>query len=114
MLINCDIEPYNQRDVRWAMALSLDIVQVSMDTFSGQMRVSPLQMPPSVPFMSNLYHKEMRQQLIDYTWEDGYQPLDKDYALKLYEVLIDEGYDAVEGMSEEELDRPVRHRLVEA
>ena len=45
----------------------------------------------------------MRQQLIDYTWEDGYQPFDKDYALKLYEVLIDEGYDAVEGMSEEEL-----------
>lgn len=102
MLINCDIEPYNQRDVRWAMALALDIVQVSMDTFSGQMRVSPLQMPPTT-FMSNLYHKEMRQQLIDYTWEDGYQPFDKDYALKLYEVLIDEGYDAVEGMSEEEL-----------
>lgn len=102
MMINCDIEPYNQRDVRWAMALALDIVQVSMDTFSGQMRVSPLQMPPTT-FMSNAYHKEMRQQLIDYTWEDGYQPFNKDYALNLYEVLIDEGYDAVEGMSEEEL-----------
>lgn len=102
MMINCDIEPYNQRDVRWAMALALDIVQVSMDTFSGQMRVSPLQMPPTT-FMSNAYHKQMRQQLVDYTWEDGYQPFNKDYALELYEVLIDEGYDAVEGMTEEEL-----------
>lgn len=102
MQFNCDIEPFNQKEVRWAMALSLDMVQVSMDTFSGQMRVSPLCMPPTT-FMSEAFHKEMRQQLIDYTWEDGYQPFDKDYAVKLYEVLISEGYDAVEGMTEDEL-----------
>ncbi len=102
MMINCDVEPYNQSSVRWAMALALDMVQVSMDTFSGQMRISPLCMPPTT-FLSNAYHKEMRQTLVDYTWEDGYKPFDKDYALKLYDVLINEGYDAVEGMTEDEL-----------
>ena len=102
MMINCDVEPFDQISTRWAMALSLDMVQVSMDTFSGQMRVSPLCMPPTT-FMSEAFHNEMRQTLIDYTWEDGYQPFDKDYALKLYDVLMDEGYDAVEGMTEEEL-----------
>ena len=102
MVINCDVEPFDQVDVRWAMALALDIVQVSMDTFSGQMRVSPLCMPPTT-FMSEAFHKEMRQELIDYTWEDGYQPFDPDYAVKLYDVLISEGYDSIEGMTEEEL-----------
>ena len=92
MMINCDVEPFNQIGVRWAMALSLDIVQVSMDTFSGQMRVSPLCMPPTT-FMHAAFHQEMRQQLIDYTWEDGYQPFYKDYALKLQETLVSEGYD---------------------
>ena len=99
---NCDVEPFDQIGVRWAMALSLDIVQVSMDTFSGQMRVSPLCMPPTT-FMSEAFHQEMRQQLIDYTWEDGYQPFDKDYALKLQETLLSEGYDIVADMTEEEL-----------
>ncbi|MGN0802845.1 MAG: ABC transporter substrate-binding protein [Candidatus Faecivicinus sp.] len=102
MQFNCDVEPFDQKEVRWAMALSLDMVQVSMDTFSGQMRVSPLCMPPTT-FMNEAFHKQMRQQLIDYTWEDGYQPFDKDYALKLYDVLIAEGYDTVEGMTEDEL-----------
>ena len=102
MMINCDVEPFNQIGVRWAMALSLDIVQVSMDTFSGQMRVSPLCMPPTT-FMNEAFHQEMRQQLIDYTWEDGYQPFDKDYALKLQETLVSEGYDIVADMTEEEL-----------
>ena len=102
MLINCEFAPYDQIGVRWAMALSLDMVQVSMDTFSGQMRVSPLCMPPTT-YMMEAFHQPMREELINYTWEDGYQPFDPDYALKLYDVLIEEGYDAVEGMSEEEL-----------
>ena len=102
MSINCDVEPFNHKEVRWALALSLDMVQVSMDTFSGQMRVSPLCMPPTT-FMSEAYHKDMRQKLIDYTWDDGYQPFDPDYAKELQAVLLDEGYDEVEGMSDDEL-----------
>lgn len=102
IVFNCDVAPFDQIEVRWAMALSLDIVQVSMDTFTGQMRVSPLCMPPTT-FLSNAFHKEMREELIAYTWDDGYQPFDKDFALELQQALIDEGIDAVAYMSEEEL-----------
>ena len=76
------------RDRRWAMALALDINQVSMDTFNGQMRVSPVNMPPTT-FMMNAVHMPLRDWLVNYTWEDGYQPFDKDYALKMAEILKD-------------------------
>ena len=105
MVFNCDIEPFNSREVRWAMALSLDIVQVSMDTFSGQMRVSPLCMPPTT-FLNENYHSEMRDELIAYTWEDGYQPFDADYYKKIYTAISEEGvegFDAIENMTDEEL-----------
>lgn len=99
---NCDVAPFDNRDVRWAMALSLDIVQVSMDTFSGQMRVSPLCMPPTT-FLSEAFHKEMRDELTAYAWEDGYQPFDRDFALKLKAALADEGIDSVDHLTEDEL-----------
>lgn len=102
MIINCDVAPFDQIDVRWAMALSLDIVQVSMDTFSGQMRVSPLAATPT-KFMTESYHDVLRQDLIDYAWEDGYHPFDKDYAIKIGQVLTDDGIYDTSGMTEEEL-----------
>lgn len=102
IVLNNKVAPFDNAKVRWAMALCLDMVQVSMDTFNGQMRVSPLCMPPTT-FLSEAYHKEMRDWLINYTWEDGYQPFDKDFALNLYNVLSEEGIAAVEGMTEDEL-----------
>ncbi len=102
IVFNCDVAPFDNVQVRWAMALSLDIVQASMDTFTGQMRVSPLCMPPTT-FLSNAFHKPMRDELIAYTWDDGYQPFDKDYALELQQALLDEGIDTVKDMTEDEL-----------
>lgn len=98
IVFNCMVEPFDKVDVRWAMALALDINQVSMDTFNGQMRVSPVNMPPTT-FMMNAVHMPLRDWLIGYTWEDGYQPFDKDYALKMAEILKEEG---IEGLPETE------------
>ena len=98
IVFNCMVEPFDKVDVRWAMALALDINQVSMDTFNGQMRVSPVNMPPTT-FMMNAVHMKLRDWLIGYTWEDGYQPFDKDYALKMAEILKEEG---IEGLPETE------------
>ena len=102
IVFNNKIAPFDNAKVRWAMALSLDMVQASLDTFNGQMRVSPLCMPPTT-FLSNAYFKPMRDWLISYAWEDGYQPFDKDYALKLYEALKDQDISAIEGMTEDQL-----------
>lgn len=102
IVFNNNIEPFDQAEVRWAMALSLDIAQVSMDTFSGQMRSACLSIPSST-YMTDAFYSEMRQTLIDYTWEDGYQPFDPDFALKMQELLLEEGNDIVADMTEEEL-----------
>ncbi len=102
IVFNCDTAPFDQEEVRWAMALSLDIVQASLDTFNGQMRVTCLSIPPST-YMTEAYFSPMRQQLIDYTWEDGYQPFDPDFAVKMQAALVEEGNDIVADMSEDEL-----------
>lgn len=102
IIFNCETAPFDQKDVRWAMALSLDMVQVSMDTFSGQMRTSCLSIPPST-YMTDVYYEPMRQQLIDYTWEDGYQPFDPDFAINMQAALLDNGNDVVADMTEDEL-----------
>ena len=98
IMFNTEVEPFNDANVRWAMALSLDIVKVAMDTFNGQMRVSPLEMPPTT-YMMNAVHMPLRDWLIDYAFEDGYKPFDKDYALKLADTLKDQ---AIEGIPTEE------------
>ncbi len=98
ILFNCEVEPFNDAKVRWAMALSLDIVKVAMDTFNGQMRVSPLEMPPTT-FMMNSVHLPLRDWLVEYAFEDGYKPFDKDYALHIAETLKDQN---IEGLPTEE------------
>lgn len=102
IVFNCNIAPFDQEEVRWAMALALDIVQVSMDTFDGQMRSACLSIPSST-YMTDAYYAPMRQTLIEYTWEDGYQPFDLDFALKMQEALLEEGNDIVVDMTEDEL-----------
>ncbi|MEG1427623.1 MAG: ABC transporter substrate-binding protein, partial [Oscillospiraceae bacterium] len=53
---NCSDPIYGNVNVRWALALATDIKSVSMATFGGMLRVSPLQLPPTDVLMDN-YHK---------------------------------------------------------
>lgn len=98
IIFNCLVEPFDQVDVRWAMGLALDIHKVAMDTFNGQMRVSPLQMPPTT-FMMEAVHMPLRDWLTNYEFEDGYKPFNPDYAVQLAEILNAEG---IEGLPETE------------
>ena len=43
---NDSTPPYDQWQVRWALALATDIKKVSLGTFAGMLRVSPLGVPP--------------------------------------------------------------------
>jgi len=103
IVFNNKVAPFDNPKVRWAMALSLDMVQASMDTFNGQMRVSPLCMPPTT-FLSNDYFKPMRDWLMNYTWDDGYKPFDPDYATKLADTLKSNNVtDVVNNMTQDQL-----------
>lgn len=47
LLINNAKEPFDNRDVRWALTLSLDIVKASMASYKGAVTLSPIHFPPT-------------------------------------------------------------------
>ncbi|MEZ4715073.1 MAG: hypothetical protein R2851_03130 [Caldilineaceae bacterium] len=49
--------------MRWALALATDIKNVSLGTFAGMLRVSPLGVPP-VAAVQNVYHKPLVERLM--------------------------------------------------
>ena len=91
--------PYDQWQVRWALALATDIQRVSMSTFAGMLRVSPLATPP-ITVLQETYHKPMRDWLTnEFTLPDGYAPFDPDFAVNIAKTLTEQG---IEGLPTDE------------
>ena len=103
MLFNTAVPPYDNPDVRWALALATDIVSVSMATFGGMLRVSPIQVPP-IAVLQNTYHKPMVPWLRSFTLSDGYRPFDETYARVITETLRREGRQGLPRTPQEEID----------
>lgn len=97
---NCSDPIYGKTNVRWALALATDIKNVSLATFDGMLRVSPLGLPPTDTLMDT-YHKPMTEWLKNYELEDGYKPFDENYAKDIVGILKEQG---VEGLPETEED----------
>ena len=89
-------EPYSNPDVRWALALSIDIVQASINIYNGMLRVTPLQVPP-VAALQDVYHEPMVGWLKEFSLPDGYKPYDDTFAEKMTSYLASQG---VEGLPE--------------
>jgi peptide/nickel transport system substrate-binding protein len=98
MMLNWAVEPYNKVEVRWALALATDMVSVTLATFDGMLRVSPLAVPP-IEILQQAYHLPMEEWLEEFTLADGYRPFDSDYAVKIADALKQNG---VEGIPEDE------------
>ncbi len=88
------VAPFNQPEVRWALALATDAQSVSLATFAGMLRASPLPVPPVAP-LQETYHKPLRQWLTDFAFEDGYKPFDPDFAVKMAETLRSQGVEGI-------------------
>lgn len=98
MSFNCLRPPYDNPEIRWALALALDIKEVAMATFNGMLRVSPIQVPP-IAVLQETYHKPMLDWLRDFQFSDGYKPFDESYAREIAEMLKQQG---VEGLPSDE------------
>ena len=83
--------PYSDKRVRWALALSTDIKNVSLATFAGMLRVSPLGVPP-VTAVQEVYHKPMVDRLLAFELDDGYKPFDPNFAEEMAQIFIEQGY----------------------
>lgn len=91
MTFNLLREPYDRKEVRWALALATNIEEVSMSAFSGMLRVSPLHIPP-INVFKDIYFGELEPWLRDFSLDDGYKPFDPDVAVRHAERLKAEGY----------------------
>lgn len=100
MHFNTTRAPYNDPNVRWALALATGIEDVSMNTFNGMLRVSPLQAPP-IQILMETYHGPMTDWLKDFELSDGYKPFDDGAALRIAEILKADG---IEGLPESEAE----------
>jgi peptide/nickel transport system substrate-binding protein len=81
--------PYDKWQVRWALALATKIDNVSIATFSGMLRASPIHVPP-ISILMKTYHEPMTAWLKDFALPDGYKPFDSEYAMRMGKRLAAE------------------------
>ncbi|MCX7707928.1 MAG: ABC transporter substrate-binding protein, partial [Anaerolineae bacterium] len=87
--------PFNNREVRWALALAIDIVSYSANAMDGALMMSAL-LTPSVPLYAKKYYEPMEAWLRDFTLDLGngqtFKPYDPDAPMRLAEYARKRGY----------------------
>jgi len=93
--INQEIFPYNLKDVRWALALALDIVEIQTEYVGGVTRVTPIPQPASVFHMEH-YHKQyvpwLREFKLDLGNGEYFTPFDETVPFRIADWAAKEGY----------------------
>lgn len=93
---NLEKFPYNIKDVRWALTLALDIVELQTEYLGGTTRVTPIPQP-ATPFYMKHYHKPLKSWLKNFQIEieDGnyFKPYDPNVPEKIAEWARNQGYE---------------------
>ena len=100
---NCGVEPFNDANVRWALTLCCDWIEVSENIFDGIGRMSALNVPAITIQVEN-YYKPMQEWLTnEFTICDGtYNPWNPNFAFELRDALVEDyGYDLADKTDEE-------------
>jgi len=87
--------PYDKAEVRWALALSLDLQSVVINSMSGQIKAGVLAVPDT-QITRPIFYTPLDQWLKDLKLNDGYQPYDQNFASKMVEKLAQMGTAASE------------------
>lgn len=92
---NHTMAPYDNKEVRWALALALDIVGLQTQYVGGVAKVTPIPIPTS-PLHMSLYHVPMVPWLqslsIDVGNGETFQPYDQDVPTKIAAWAQQQGY----------------------
>lgn len=96
LIFNYETEPlFQNKDVRWALALSLDIVELQTEYIGGVAKVTAMPVPPTAALM-RLYHDPMEEwfQNLEIEIEPGemFQPYDATVPDQIAEWAEGEGY----------------------
>ncbi len=92
ILMNNQKAPLDNPNVRWALALSLDLKSVGFNSMNGEFRASALPMPDT-QITHPAFFAPLEQWLKDFKLEDGYQPWDPNFAADMVKKMTDAGAD---------------------
>jgi peptide/nickel transport system substrate-binding protein len=85
-ILNLEKPGLNNRDVRWALALALDIKRLAIASYRGAMTISALPVPPTGMY-PQYYFEPLEQWLRDYTIDLGggaaYKPYNTNAAIEI-------------------------------
>ncbi|WDR06015.1 ABC transporter substrate-binding protein [Devosia rhodophyticola] len=88
--INQEKAPFDKSEVRWALALGLDLKQVGITALSGQFKAAALPLSDT-PITDPLFYKPSASFLNDLTLEDGYKPFNPNFGSELVDALKAQG-----------------------
>ncbi len=89
VVLNHQNELFQNKDVRWALALLIDIKAVSMASYRGAATISAIQVPPT-GMMPQYYHDPMEAWLKDFEIDTGktkYKPYDPTAGKQIADML---------------------------
>lgn len=85
--------PLDDVNVRWALALSLDLQSVGFNAMNGQFRASALPMPDT-QITRPAFFTPLQSWLESFTLSDGYQPWNPNFGADMVKKMTDAGMDA--------------------
>lgn len=92
---NNTVAPYDNKDVRWALALALDIPALNTDYIGGVAKLTVLPIP-ATPLHQQLYHLPMDAWLRSFTIDVGngetFAPYDPDAPMRIASWAAQQGY----------------------
>ena len=92
IILNQQKTPLDKPEVRWALALSLDLQSVGINAMSGQFRASALPMADT-QITRPSYFDPLSQWLKDLKLPDGYQPFNPNFGTDMVAKLKEMGTD---------------------
>jgi peptide/nickel transport system substrate-binding protein len=93
IIMNLQKAPLDKAEVRWALALSLDLQSVGINAMSGQFKASALPMPDT-QITRPAFFEPLQQWLKDLKLADGYQPYNPNFGTDMVSKLTEKGMDA--------------------
>jgi peptide/nickel transport system substrate-binding protein len=86
VLMNMQRPPLDQVEVRWALALALDLKSVGINSVNGEFVASPLPMVDT-QILRPIYFEPLLPWLQDFALADGYKPFDANFTADLAATL---------------------------
>jgi len=91
LAFNNEKYPYNITDVRWALALAINITELNILALNGMGRIATFR-SLSVPYIQTVYEPTLLPWIENFALSDGYKPFDNTIPQKLADFARSQGY----------------------